>query len=132
MEELEERLIWFNEHRSGDWHKLTRINSSALDLASELISGVYVMWLMAPGDVESVVHVGSATNVGNRLDQHENSEEFGEIADSVYVTWANVSEDIMQRVEKYLGDYYNPPNSIFPDVEPLKVNPPFQRPFEPS
>ena len=42
---------------------------------------------------------------------------------TLYVTWAEVPEALIERVEKYLADMYRPiEGDRYPDVVPLAVN----------
>ena len=81
------------------------------------LKGVYVIW--SAGD--TIVRVGSGI-IKDRITEHRKNKEITEYS-NLLVTWAKVSEDKMEGVEKYLADKYEPEvGERFPDETPISVN----------
>ena len=104
----------------GVWCGLERV-----DLETVNGSGVYMIWYS--GNPGRVVYVGQG-DIADRLRNHRNDptilayRQFGELL----VTWASVSANQRDGVERYLADTWNPAKgTTFPNAAPIPVNSPF-------
>lgn len=88
------------------------------------MEGVYIIW--HGGQHASTVRVGQGI-IKERLRAHRlDSEIQAYNNNTLYVTWASVSLDNRDGVEKYLADRLNPlVGDRFPDRQPIPVNLPW-------
>jgi hypothetical protein len=102
---------------NGSWYTLEGFNFTKVTAV-----GVYFIW--CEGDPSTNVRVGSGIT-GARITAHKGDLTITrhKCRGAMYVTWAEVPEDLIERVEKYLYDMYRPiEGDRYPDVEPLPVN----------
>jgi hypothetical protein len=88
--------------------------------------GVYVIW--CDGSPSTNIRAGSGI-IGARITAHKNDPIImrHNVHGTLRVTWAEVPSHLMERVERYLADRYQPIEGVrYPDVEPLVVNLPGQ------
>ncbi len=113
-------LVWI-KCTGGNWCPLETLDlTSAGDTA-----GVYIIW--HEGNPGRVVRIGQGA-IKDRLGAHRGDKailaykKFG----TLRVTWASVSWQQRDAVEKYLADTWLPlVGDAFPDVQPLAVNSPW-------
>ncbi|PIZ01103.1 hypothetical protein COY61_00695 [bacterium (Candidatus Gribaldobacteria) CG_4_10_14_0_8_um_filter_33_9] len=103
----------------GHWCNLLRLNLN--DNYFDNISGVYIIW--HGGNSPKTVKVGQG-DIKDRLLKHSADPEILQYKNlTLYVSWATLSSNYMDGVEKYLGESLKPlVGSIFPDVNPISVN----------
>lgn len=87
--------------------------------------GVYVIWYN--GKPGRVVRVGQG-DVKDRITKHRSDKKvLAYQAKGLYVTWAAVVPGLVDQVERYLADHWQPlVGDAFPNVRPLAVNSPFE------
>ncbi len=107
---------------TGEWHTLTGNDFSKIQTV-----GVYHIWCVGP---DRNVNIRSGQGiVGARLMAHKADANIMRHARNgvLYVTWAAVSQQYLDRVERYLADQFRPvEGDRFPDVAPLAVRLPGQ------
>lgn len=99
---------------------------ATLDLSTVHAEGVYVIW--HGGSSAHVVYIGQG-NVAQRIAEHRQDASILQYASEgdLYVTWADVPEDLRGGVERYLADVYNPwVGDRHPNAIPIAVNSPWQ------
>ncbi len=110
------KLTWI-KCTSGKWCEFMTVNLTH-EHFNNLI-GVYMVW-----SGEIVIRLGSGV-IKDRIAAHRENSEITKY-DNLKVTWAEVDEDDMQGVEKYLADTFNPAvGDRFPDLDPIVVNSPW-------
>ena len=106
--------------KSGDW-----CSFSNLDLGTVDEEGIYIIW--HTGNPGKVVYVGQG-DVASRLRAHRNDSRITRYADqgTLKVTWASVSTQYRDGIERYLADNWSPLiGDVHPDVAPIAVNSPW-------
>lgn len=103
---------------SGNWPNLETVN-----LANVSSFGVYVIW----NSNGQIVRVGQG-DIASRLSSHRNDVQVLQYrVNGLYVTWASVSAQSVDGVERYLYDRYSPlVGERAPDTTPVAVNLPGQ------
>jgi len=111
-------LTWGTCGDSGSWCDFLTVN---LDHSYfDMRKGVYIIW-KAKGPV---IKIGQGI-IKDRLSVHRNDEAIISY-NNLFVTWASVSVQNRDGVERYLADRLKPRlGDIFPDVVPIKVNLPW-------
>jgi hypothetical protein len=105
---------------SGNW-----CSFSNLDLTTVNEVGIYMIW--HTGNPSQVVYVGQG-HVATRLQAHRNDSRITGYAryGALSVTWAAVSPQYRDGIERYLADKWNPlVGDAHPDVAPIAVNSPW-------
>jgi hypothetical protein len=109
-------------NKCGDhWCSLENLD---LDSVGD-IGGVYVIW--HEGNPGRVVRVGQG-RIKDRLSAHRNDREILAYRrnGTLRVTWASVSSNQRDGVERYLSDQWSPLVGVaFPDARPVAVNSPW-------
>lgn len=101
-----------------DWYTLAGHNFSGIKTV-----GVYHIWCVGDG-CKFNVRSGQGV-IGARLTAHKADTAITrhEQSGTLYVTWAEAPQQHLDRVERYLADYYQPvEGDRYPDVNPLVVN----------
>lgn len=115
------KLEWIKCGTDGHWCSFEHLDLPNLGA----VSGVYVIWHEgAPG---RVVRVGQG-NITDRLASHRNDRSVMDCKrlGNLRVTWAAVPARLMDGIERYLADEWNPlVGDAFPDVQPVAVNSPW-------
>ena len=108
--------------QANNWCPLETLNLDSLGN----VAGVYVIW--HEGNPSRTVYVGQGDPIKNRLGQHRNDprilayRKFG----TLRVTWAAVSSNQRDGVERYLADLLHPlVGDAHPNVLPIAVNSPW-------
>lgn len=108
---------------SGNWCSLERLDLSSITVKQ----GVYIIWYQGQQS-SKVVRVGQG-NIAERLSAHRNDpkilhyKSFGPLM----VTWASVSSQHLDGVERYLADTWTPlVGDAFPNARPIAVSSPWQ------
>jgi len=110
------QLIWGN-CTNDVWCDFINLNLEH-EIFNDL-KGVYIIW---SGEIP--VRLGSGI-IKDRIYDHRNNQEILDFAD-LKVTWAEVSENSMENVEKYLANVLQPEvGERFPDKQPIEVNLPW-------
>ena len=109
------------------WHKYTNNNWCGLadvPLSQIRTTGVYVIW--HGGMTPWTVRVGQGI-VAQRVSDHQKDHAIKQYAtQGLYVTWADVSQQYLDGVERYLAETLRPKvGTRFPDVLPIVVNSPW-------
>jgi hypothetical protein len=105
----------------GGWYPLEGYNFSEIELV-----GVYFIW--CDGNPSVAVRAGQG-RIGARISVHKSDPDImrHRSRGTMRVTWAEVPAEHLDRVERYLADYYRPiEGDRYPDVVPLVVNLPGQ------
>ncbi len=106
--------------QSGDWCSFDKV-----DLSNVTAKGVYIIW--HAGNPGRVVRVGQG-DIADRITKHRNDRQITQYAQNgvLYVTWAAVSSQSLDGVERYLANTWPPlAGDTFPDVAPIAVNSPW-------
>lgn len=106
--------------QSGDW-----CNFNNVDLSNVTAKGVYVIW--HAGNPGKVVRIGQG-DITTRIAAHRNDRQITQYANNgtLYVTWAAVSSQSLDGVERYLANTWPPlVGDAFPDAAPIAVNSPW-------
>ena len=96
-----------------------------VDLSGVSAKGVYMIW--HGGNPGRVVRVGQG-DIADRITKHRSDRKITQHAKSgkLYVTWAAVSVQSRDGVERYLADKWNPlVGDAYPDAHPIAVNSPW-------
>ena len=94
----------------------------SVNLSNVTTTGVYIIWHR--GNPGRVVYVGQG-DVASRIKAHRTEREITQYA-PLYVTWAAVSAQYRDGVERYLADTWTPLVGVaHPDVAPIAVNSPW-------
>jgi len=105
----------------NNWCNLDLLN---LDSVSD-VTGVYLIWHGQHNYFPPRwVRVGQG-DIGDRLSQHRNDPQVATYRPlgGLYVTWAEVSHDLLDGVEAYLGECCKPlVGTRFPDCGLIAVN----------
>lgn len=115
-------VLQWAKNQEGGYYTLKGYNFSEIKAV-----GVYHIWCVGNGRKFNV-RSGQGI-IGARLTAHKADPNIMRHAESgtLYVTWAVVPSLLLDRVERYLAEYYQPvEGDRFPDVEPLVVNLPGQ------
>jgi len=111
-------LVNWGKCEGGGW-----CSFKGVDLSSNYfnnLSGVYIIW-QGKG---RVIRVGQG-DIRDRLTKHREDSEIN-VYNNLFVTWAEVGNNFVDGVERYLGNVLSPKvGSIFPDTIPIKVNLPW-------
>lgn len=113
---------WVKCGNGNNWCPLETLN---LDSVGD-VAGVYVIW--HEGNPSRTVYVGQGQPIKDRLKAHRTDAKI--TAYSVYgtlrVTWAAVSSDQRDGIERYLADLLGPlVGDAHPNVLPIAVNSPW-------
>jgi hypothetical protein len=111
------QLSWVVRADNGAW-----LDLPYADLSNVATEGVYVIWMPIQG--RNVVRVGQG-KIAQRVSAHRKDQEIIAHGQSgvLKVTWAAVSAEYRDGVERYLADQLNPlVGDAFPDVLPIAVN----------
>jgi hypothetical protein len=109
------KLTWGTCGNDNHWCDFLRLNLDT-DYFKNL-KGVYVIW----NDKDKTIRVGSGI-IKDRIAAHREDKEITAYKD-LKVTWAEVSANQMEGVEKFLADQLNPKvGERFPDRTPISVN----------
>lgn len=106
--------------KCGDaWYSLHGVNLSSTHFNN--LEGVYIVW-QAKGPV---VRVGQGL-IKDRIQSHREDEEINAFT-NLYVTWASVSTQSRDGIERYLAEVLNPKvGSNFPNIPSVAVNLPWR------
>ncbi|MXY54447.1 MAG: hypothetical protein F4Y86_18220 [Gammaproteobacteria bacterium] len=122
----DQALVWrrcMDAEERPQWCSLLRLDTASVTAEH----GVYVVW--HGGDEPETVLVGQAffVTVGEQLARLRDDERLLAYADhGLFVTWAEVKDaDLLDGVERYLGDRLEPLEGRVPDAVPLPVNLPW-------
>ncbi len=113
------QLDWNKCGSDNHWCSFERVTTDKLDY-----KGVYMIFYTAkPG---RVVRLGQG-NIQERILAHRKDKKITNYSNKgLLVTWAKVSPQYLDGVEKYLADTWNPlVGDAFPDALPIEVNSPF-------
>jgi hypothetical protein len=116
------QVDWIKCGNGGNWCPLETLN---LDSVGD-VSGVYVIW--HEGNPARVVRVGQG-KIKDRLSAHRNDNEILQYRrnGTLRVTWASVSSNQRDGVERYLAQTWPPlVGDAFPYALPIAVNSPWQ------
>lgn len=114
-------LTW-KQCEKGHWCRLEYVDLDGPYFKNKDIRGVYIIWRST--EHPNVVYVGQGS-IANRLMAHRHDTRImGHGSHSVlYVTWAEVPDDKMDGVERFLVDIFNPiAVDRAPDAQPITVN----------
>ena len=111
-------LSW-NKCEGNKWCNLLALNLDHEHFDD--MEGVYVIW--HGGDNPATVRVGQGF-IRDRLAEHRQEQEVLVYRPrALYVTWARVSANDRDGVERYVADRLRPlVGARFPDVDPIEVN----------
>jgi len=108
--------------KADNWCPLETLNLETMDDTA----GVYVIWY--EGTPGRVVRIGQGAPIKDRLSAHRNDKAilaYNKLG-TLRVTWAAVSWQYRDGVERYLADTWPPlVGSAFPGVLPIAVNSPW-------
>ncbi|MDD2753866.1 MAG: hypothetical protein PHT44_04640 [Candidatus Portnoybacteria bacterium] len=111
-------LIWGTCGNNGSWCGFFTVNLAHPYFDN--MEGVYIIWQ----EKGPIIRVGQG-NIRDRLSEHRKDSKIN-IFNNLLVTWAVVSEDSRNGVERYLANRLNPiVGSNFPNTNPLEVNLPW-------
>jgi hypothetical protein len=117
------RLTWIGG--PGGWPTLYGVDLSSLLVRTSV--GVYVIWSSGPNP--SAVRVGQGA-IAHRLATHRSNSAIRRqdtLAGPLYVSWALVTPDALDGVERYLGLMLRPKvGRAFPIAQPVAVNFPWE------
>lgn len=112
-----------------NWQKCNKKNNwctfNGVNLDTVKADGVYIIW--HAGNPSRVIYVGQG-DVAERIENHRNNTKITQHSQSgkLYVTWAKLSENQKNGVERYLADKWNPlVGDVHPDALPIAVNSPW-------
>ena len=119
------KLSWA-KCRGDVWCRLNQ-----LDLSTVSGDGVYVIWCdhEMDGIDHMYVYVGQGS-IRDRLQSHKANRRIASYAKygTLYATWAAVSSQSRDGVERFLADELEPwEGKEHPDVPPIEVNLPFRK-----
>lgn len=84
------------------------------------MEGVYIIW-QSNANGAKAIRVGQGI-IKDRIAEHRRNKDITKYPD-LFVTWASVSAQYRDGVEKYLADTYKPAvGDAFPNVVPIVVN----------
>lgn len=114
------KLTWTAYDTCGERLLLERVNLSNINAF-----GVYVIWHGGPKP--RIVRVGQGVISDRLFDHRSNNLILSYASDGpLYVTWASVPAGLVDGVERYLAERYQPlVGDRFPDVAPIAVNSPW-------
>ena len=119
-------LVWrrcMDADERPQWCSLLRLDTASVSAAQ----GVYVIW--HGGDEPETVLVGQAFfgTVGEQLAQLRKDERILAYRQlGLFVTWAELDDaDLLDGVQRYLGDRLAPLVGRLPDAPPVPVNLPW-------
>ncbi len=105
------------------WCLLDRLDTSTITATQ----GVYIIW--HGGDEPDTLRVGQAyfQPIADVLDRHRDDSEINAFKEhGLYVTWAEVAEpELLDGIERYLGDTLQPLLGKRPSADPVAVNLPW-------
>jgi hypothetical protein len=113
-------LNWIKLKNGTGWCPFHTVN-----LSNVTATGVYIIW--HAGHPGRVVYVGQG-DITARLLAHRNRSDISnyERNGALYVTWASVSANQMDGVERYLADAWSPLiGEAYPQATPIAVNSPW-------
>lgn len=115
------RLKWI-KCQSDVWCKLNFVNLNHDHFNNR--RGIYIIW--HGGSEPAVVYVGQG-NIKDRIVQHRDNQQIQRYAHlDLYVTWATVSAEYRDGVERYLADNWDPKvGAAHPIADPIEVNSPW-------
>lgn len=105
---------------TGDWCNFNSVNLDKVNT-----QGVYIIW--HAGNPGRVVRVGQG-DIAARIKAHRNDPQITKYAKNgqLYVTWAAVSAQSRDGVERQLANTWSPlVGDAFPDAVPIAVNSPW-------
>ena len=104
------------------WYNLLNLDLS--DPHFEGLVGVYIIW--HGGNNPATVRIGQGV-IRDRLAKHKQDPEILRYQEyGLFVTWAQVPEQYLDGVERYLGEVLNQiVGSRLPDVSPIRINLPW-------
>jgi hypothetical protein len=111
---------WVKCADGNSWCKLEDV-----DLSGVRSTGVYIIW--HGGNPGHVVYVGQG-DIAARVGSHKSNRAILAYASkgTLFVTWASVSANQMDGVERYLADTWSPlVGDAHPDCYPVAVNSPW-------
>ena len=114
-----QQLHWVKS-KAGTW-----LQFQSFDMSTTTEQGVYIIW--HTGNPGRVVYVGQG-DVNARLTQHRSRRDINQYANfgELRVTWASVSANLRDGVERYLADTWNPlVGDAYPQAMPVAVNSPW-------
>ena len=116
------QVDWVKCGNGGNWCPLETLDLNSVGD----VAGVYIIW--HDGNPSRIVRVGQGNPIKARLSAHRNDS--GITLYSVFgmlrVTWASVSSNQRDGVERYLAETWHPlVGDAFPDVLPIAVNSPW-------
>ena len=110
----------------ASWHELNAVDLSAN--CSNKARGVYLIWRGEESLSQAVVIYVGQGNIRERLSEHRRDPEIqkhGSIS-TLFVTWAEVSNDNLDGVEEFLAQIYRPRvGQHYGSVPHITVNWPF-------
>jgi hypothetical protein len=112
--------------KCGDDDHWCSLENLDLDSCGD-VAGVYIIW--HEGNPGRIVRVGQGNPIKERLGVHRNDDEVLAYANrgKLRVTWAYVSSNQRDGVERYLADRWKPlVGDVYPDSLPIAVNSPWQ------
>ncbi len=115
-------VTWKKCGDDGHWCSLENLDLESMGD----VAGVYIIW--HEGNPASVVRVGQGNPIKDRLSAHRNDLNILAYKRSgkLRVTWASVSSNQRDGVERYLADHWNPlVGDAFPEADPIAVNSPW-------
>ena len=115
------QVTWNKCGTDNHWCSLENLS---LDSIGD-VSGVYIIW--HEGNPGRVVRVGQG-DIEDRLCSHRNDQEVLAYRNhgTLRVTWASVSSNYRDGVERHLSDRWSPlVGDAFPDALPIAVNSPW-------
>ena len=113
-------LSWVQYANGTGWCSFDNV-----DLSGVTAVGVYIIW--HEGNPGRVVRLGQGT-IADRIKAHRNDAKITTYRKSgmLRVTWAEVSRDQLDGVERYLADRWKPlVGDAFPIARPIAVNSPW-------
>ena len=119
---IQEISVYWNKCQSNVWCQLNSVNLAHQHFDN--MEGVYIIW--HGGNNPKTVRVGQGV-IRDRLQAHRLDNEVQQYsAYTLFVTWAQVSANQRDGVERYLAEALNPlVGERFPDVTPIQVNLPW-------
>ena len=100
--------------QGDNWCSFQGLNLTSVDTA-----GVYVIW--KSGEDNAIVYVGQGI-IADRIADHRRDSKITRHGDQL-VTWATVSQQYRDGIERFLADKYSPlEGDHHPDATPIAVN----------
>lgn len=111
-------LNWI-KYLNGNWYELLSLDLSHPHFNN--LNGVYVIWHDGAG--HNVVKVGQG-EIRNRLSEHRSDQTILAFRNpNLFVTWAALSPELMDGIERFLSDQFNPKiGSRYPNAASIMVN----------